>query len=76
MVGFNVIFNLTLSDPGYLRKLTILEGGGVFKPPPPTISKTIVSIVTIPCMSILLGVLRMFKLEYYKNAMFTILQRF
>ena len=40
---------LTLSDPGYFRQLTI-RGGGGFKSPPPTISKTIVSIFTISYM--------------------------
>ena len=39
---------LTLSDPGYFRQLTIRGGG--FKSPPPTISKTMVSIFTISYM--------------------------
>ena len=40
---------LTLSDPGYFRQLTI-RGGGFKSPPPPTISKTIMSIFTISYM--------------------------
>ena len=32
--------NLTLSDPGYLRKLTIWGVGALKAHPPPTISKT------------------------------------
>ena len=38
--------------------------------PPFTILKTIVSIVTILCMCILLGVLGMFLLEFYKSLQF------
>ena len=49
---------------GYLRKLTIRL------PTPPTISKTIVSINTISCMWILLSVLWMFQLEFFKNSRF------
>ena len=39
-------------------------------PPPPAISKTIISIFTISCMCILLGVLRMFLLDLFKNLIF------
>ena len=39
-------------------------------PPPPAISKTILSIFTISCMCILLGVLRMFLLDLFKNLIF------
>ena len=60
---------LTLSDPGYFRQLTI-RGGGGFKSPPPTISKTIASIFTISYMWILLGVLGMIQLEFFKNSRF------
>ena len=50
--------------------------------PPPTISKTIVSIFTISYMCILLGVLGMFQLEFFLNLnsqfliILTILRRF
>ena len=60
---------LTLSDPGYLRQLTI-RGGGFKSPPPPTISKTIVSIFTISYMCILPGVFGMIQLEFFKNSRF------
>ena len=60
--------NLTLSDPGYFRQLTIRGGG--FKSPPHMISKTIVSIFTISYMYILSGVLGMFQLEFLKNLRF------
>ena len=50
IVSYANICNLTLSDPGYFRHLTIRGGGGGFKSPPPTISKTIVSIFTISYM--------------------------
>ena len=53
----------TANDPGG-------GGGGVKSPPPPTISKTIVSIFTISYMCILLGVLGMFQLEFFKNLQF------
>ena len=43
---------LTLSDPKYLRKLTIRGGGALKAPSIPTISKTIGSIVIISCMCI------------------------
>ena len=61
--------DLTLSDPGYFRQLTI-RGGGGFKSPPPTISKNVVSIFTISYMCILLGILGMFQLEFLKNLRF------
>ena len=51
----------TVNDPG---------GGGAFKSPPPTISKTIVSIFTISYMCILPGVFGMFQLEFFKNLRF------
>ena len=51
---------LTLSDPGYFRQLTIRGGGALKAPPPPMISKTILSIFTISYMCILPGVLGMF----------------
>ena len=60
--------NLTLSDPGYFRQLTIR--GGALKAPRPKISKTIVSIFTISYMCILPGVLGMFQLEFFKNSRF------
>ena len=60
---------LTLSDPGYFRQLTI-RGGGALKAPPPTISKTIMSIFTISYMWILPGVLGMIQLEFFKNSRF------
>ena len=47
---------LTLSDPGYFRQLTI--------------SKTIASIFTISYMCILPGVLGMIQLEFFKNSRF------
>ena len=45
-VTFNDDMTLTLSDPGYFRQLTIRGGGGwaLKAPPPPKISKTILSI--------------------------------
>ena len=59
---------LTLSDPCYFGQLTIRGGGGGgLKAPPPTISKTIVSIFTISYMFILPGVLGMFQLEFLKK---------
>ena len=61
---------LTLSDPGYFRQLTIGGVGALKAPPPPTISKTVLSIFTISYMCILLGVLGMFKLEFFKNSRF------
>ena len=39
-------------------------------PPPPTISKTILSIFTISYIYILPGVLGMFQLEFFKNSRF------
>ena len=45
-------------------------GGGGFKSPPPTISKTILSIFTISYMCLLPGVLGMFQLEFFKNSRF------
>ena len=52
----------TSNDPG---------GGGFKSPsPPPTISKTVVSIFTISYMCILPGVLGMFQLEFFKNSRF------
>ena len=60
-------FRLTLSDPGYFRQLTIR--GRALKAPL-TISKTVVSIFTISYMCILLGVLGMFQLEFFKNSRF------
>ena len=45
-------------------------GGGALKAPPPTISKSIVSIFTISYMCILPGVLGMFQLEFFKNLRF------
>ena len=64
-----LVCDLTLSDPGYFRQLTIQGGGGAFKaPPPPTISKIIVAIFTISYMCILSGVLDMFQLEFFKNS--------
>ena len=48
-----------------------LGGGGALNPPPPTISKTIVSIFTISYMCILPGVLGMFQLEFLKNSRFS-----
>ena len=67
---FNFLgLHLTLSYPGYLRQLITIRGG--FKrPPPPTISKTIVSIFTISYMRILPGVLGMLQLEFFKNSRF------
>ena len=62
--------HLTLSDPDYFRQLTI-RGGGFKSPPPPTISKTIVSIFTISYMCILPGVLAKFQLEFFKNSRFS-----
>ena len=59
----NLTSVLTLSDPGYFRQLTIRH-------PPPTISKTVVSIFTISYMCILPGVLGMFQLEFLKNSRF------
>ena len=50
----------TAKDPGGARKA----------PPPPTISKIIVSIFTISYMCILLGVSGMFQLEFLKNSRF------
>ena len=49
-------------------------GGGDFKSPapPPTISKTILSIFTISYMCILPGVLGMFQLEFFKNSRFSL----
>ena len=64
-----VYYTLTLSDPGYFRQLTI-RGGGALKAPPPTISKTILSIFAISYMCILPGVLDMFQLEFLKNSRF------
>ena len=62
--------SLILSDPGtYFRQLTIREEG-LLKPPPLTISKTIVSIFTISYMCILPGVLDMFQLEFFQNSRF------
>ena len=45
-------------------------GGGALKAPPPTISKTIVSIFTITYMCSLPGVSGMFQLEFFKNSRF------
>ena len=50
----------TANDPG--------EGGGLKAPP--TISKTIVLIFTISYICILLGVLGMFHIEFFKNLRF------
>ena len=51
---------------------TVNDPGGALKapPPPPTISKTIVSIFTISYMWILPGVLGMIQLEFFKNSRF------
>ena len=72
LFGINETLCLTLSDPGYFRRLTIRGGGGgaLKAPPPPTISKTIVSIIPISYMFILPGVLGMFQLEFFKNLRF------
>ena len=51
----------TVNDPG---------GGGFKSPPPPTISKTIVSIFTISYMWILRGVFGMIQLEFFENSRF------
>ena len=48
-----------------------IRGGGLkATPPPPTISKTIVSIFTIAYMCTLPGVSCMFQLEFFKNSRF------
>ena len=65
------VFALTLSVPGYFRQLTIWGRALKAPPPPPTISKIIVSIFTISYMCILPGVLGMFQLEFFKNARFS-----
>ena len=51
---------------------TANDPGGALKapPPPPTITKTTVSIFTISYMCILPGVLDMFQLEFFKNSRF------
>ena len=51
----------TVNDPG---------GGGFKSPPPPTISKIILSIFTISYMWILPGVFGMIQLEFLKNSRF------
>ena len=45
-------------------------GGALKAPPPPTISKTILSIFTISYMCILPGVLGMFQLDFFLNSRF------
>ena len=58
-----IVHTEPLFNPIRSRQLTI-RGGGALNPPPPTISKTIVSIFTISYMCILPGVLSMFQLEF------------
>ena len=53
MIGFYVIIQLNPIRSGVFEKVNDSGGGGGVKSPPPiTTSKTIVSIVTVPCMSI------------------------
>ena len=66
------LLNLTLSDPGYFRQLTI-RGGGFKSPPPYDLENCFVNlhhIIHVNRSLVKIGVFGMIQLEFFKNSRF------